>query len=221
VASSPRAGNLITDLVGDFRNLASKDSAKWLGIGASIALVGHVGDHGVSRALATPNLHEAFESGQTLGGTPLQIGGAFATYAVGRMSGSSRTAAVGSELFRAQIVAQTLTSVMKVSAGRSRPDGQTHSFPSGHTASAFASATVLQRNFGWKVGIPAYALASYVATSRIQTQRHYLSDVAFGAAVGILAGRTVTVGTAGTRFAVEPFAVSGGGGVSFNLVRKP
>jgi len=66
--------------------------------------------------------------------------------------------------------------------------------PSGHTTVAFASATVLQRHFGWKVGVPAYAVATYVAASRVEQKHHYLSDVAFGAALGIAAGRTVPMG---------------------------
>ena len=139
-------------------------------------------------------------------------------YAAGRMSGSTTTTKVGSEMFRALVVSQAVTSVLKVSVSRTRPDGAAYSFPSGHTANAFATATVFQRNFGWKVGLPAYAVASFVGASRIQTQRHYFSDVAFGAAVGILAGRTVTIGAKEARFAVSPVAVSGGGGVNFNWV---
>jgi membrane-associated phospholipid phosphatase len=82
----------------------------------------------------------------------------------------------------------------------------------------FASATVLQRDLGWKVGIPAYGIATYVAASRIQENRHFLSDVAFGAAIGIIAGRTVTLGRGDGRFAVAPMAAPGGGGVSFTWV---
>ena len=37
----------------------------------------------------------------------------------------------------------------------------------------------------------ANLIASYVAMSRIHDNRHYLSDVVFGAAVGAIAGRTV------------------------------
>ena len=37
-----------------------------------------------------------------------------------------------------------------------------------------------------------YAIASYVAASRLHDNVHYLSDVVFGAAVGSIAGRTVT-----------------------------
>ena len=55
---------------------------------------------------------------------------------------------------------------------------------------SFASAAVLQEHFGWKVGLAAYAGAAYVATSRLSERQHYLSDVVFGAAVGIAAGST-------------------------------
>ncbi len=100
---------------------------------------------------------------------------------------------------------------------RDRPEGTGFSFPSGHTATAFASATVLQRRFGWKAGIPAYGIATYVAASRVEMQRHYLSDVAFGAALGIVAGRTVGIGH-GHSLMVTPLAVPRGGGVGFSVL---
>jgi membrane-associated phospholipid phosphatase len=84
---------------------------------------------------------------------------------------------------------------------------------------SFASATVLQQHFGWRAGAPAYALASYVALSRVQMQRHYLSDVAFGAALGIAAGRTITVGHE-RNLRVEPMAADGGGGVQFSWLGR-
>jgi hypothetical protein len=98
---------------------------------------------------------------------------------------------------------------LKYSIRRVRPDDTSFSFPSGHTAVSFASATVLQRHFGWKIGVPAYALASYVGASRIQAKRHYFSDVA---------GRSVTVGRGDGCFAVAPMAAPGGGGVGFTWI---
>ena len=80
------------------------------------------------------------------------------------------------------------------------------------------AGTVLQRHYGWKAGGLAYGVATYVAASRIQDKRHFLSDVAFGAAIGIAAGRTVTIGVGDNRFAVAPTVTRGGGGVSFSLV---
>jgi membrane-associated phospholipid phosphatase len=101
-----------------------------------------------------------------------------------------------------------------MSVRRERPDGTEFSFPSAHTSVTFASATVLQRHFGWKAGVPAYAMASYVAASRIHDKRHFLSDVAFGAAVGVVSGWTVTVGHGQTRVTMAPVAAPGGGGLS-------
>jgi membrane-associated phospholipid phosphatase len=57
----------------------------------------------------------------------------------------------------------------------------TQSFPSGHSASEFSTAAVLSRHCGWKVGVPATVVAAYVATARVKDNRHYLSDVIFGA----------------------------------------
>ena len=76
---------------------------------------------------------------------------------------------------------------------RERPDGSgANSFPSGHAADTMAFATALERHFNWKFYMPAYAAATYVAISRLHDNRHFASDVAAGAAVGIIAGRTVT-----------------------------
>lgn len=188
-------------------------------VGAAAAMFAHSEDARVTRSLGNQH-HETFESGGTIGGVPLQLGGALATYAVGRISHSPRAASVGVDLFQAQVLAQAVTQGIKLAARRTRPDGTTLSFPSGHTSSAFASATVLQRHFGWKAGLPAYALATYVATSRIEQKRHFLSDVTFGAVIGIVAGRTVTVGRGDARFAIAPVATNGGGAVAFTWVGR-
>lgn len=43
-----------------------------------------------------------------------------------------------------------------------------------------------------QAAVPTYLVASYVALSRLHDNRHYLSDVVFGAAIGIIVGRSVT-----------------------------
>jgi membrane-associated phospholipid phosphatase len=65
------------------------------------------------------------------------------------------------------------------------------SFPSGHASTAFTLAAVAERHFGWKVGLPAYSVAGLVAVSRLQRNKHYLSDVIAGATLGYIVGRTV------------------------------
>jgi len=81
----------------------------------------------------------------------------------------------------------------KYIARRTRPYGTDPlSFPSGHTSSAFATAAVLHGHYGWKVGVPSYAFATYVGSSRLAQNRHFLSDVVFGAGIGLAAGRATT-----------------------------
>lgn len=77
---------------------------------------------------------------------------------------------------------------LKWTVGRTRPDGDARrrnsSFPSSHSANAWAAATVLTRR--WRRGWPAFAaLAVLVSFSRMYLDRHWLSDVTAGALLGI------------------------------------
>lgn len=77
------------------------------------------------------------------------------------------------------------TLILKYSVHERRPDfSNYHSFPSGHTATTFATAAYLQRRYGWKFGGPAYALATYVAWGRVFAKKHHWWDVVAGAAIG-------------------------------------
>jgi membrane-associated phospholipid phosphatase len=84
--------------------------------------------------------------------------------------------------------AALLTEGLKYAVGRPRPYQEPSerglSFPSGHTAMAFAGAAYWQRRYGWKTGAPAYALAAAVGYSRVWSGNHYRSDVLAGAAIG-------------------------------------
>ena len=71
---------------------------------------------------------------------------------------------------------------------RARPDGEhkrsNAAFPSSHAANAFAVATVIARRWR-RATLPAFALAALVGWSRLYLNRHWLSDVVGGAALGI------------------------------------
>jgi membrane-associated phospholipid phosphatase len=218
---APSGQGIFSQILTDFRNLPSTTNLTILGVGGIGAGLGHVYDTRISNGLmASSGSGSATGIGNTLGSMQVQFGAALATYTLGKVSHSPRVTTIGADLVRAQIVTQTLTQGIKFATGRTRPDGTSYSFPSGHTSTAFATATVLQRHLGWKAGIPAYGLATFVAASRVESKRHYLSDVAFGAALGIVAGRTVTIGRGEARFAVSPAAAPGGGGVNFTWVGK-
>ncbi len=77
------------------------------------------------------------------------------------------------------------TLILKYAIKENRPDfSNTHSFPSGHSAVTFATATYIGRRYGWKWSIPAYALSTYTAWGRVYGKKHHWWDVAAGAAIG-------------------------------------
>lgn len=77
------------------------------------------------------------------------------------------------------------TFLLKGIVNERRPDGSNmHSFPSGHTCFSFASAAFLQRRYGWKFGVPAYAVAAFVGWGRVYCKRHHIWDVVAGGAIG-------------------------------------
>lgn len=83
-----------------------------------------------------------------------------------------------------------MTSALKYIIGRERPNGNDkHSMPSGHTSHSFAVAAVTNELYGNKIGTAAYLVAGLVAISRINDNKHYLSDVIIGAGLGTVIGR--------------------------------
>src|SRR5437667_10134942 len=122
-------------------------------------------------------------------------------------------------MLRAQIVSQVIVQGMKVAVRRDRPTGECCAFPSGHAVATFATAAVLERHLGYRAAWPTLAIATYVATSRLHDNVHYLSDVVFGAALGTATGWTV-VGTHGrTDYTLAPTPIRGG--VMVAIIRTP
>ena len=93
-------------------------------------------------------------------------------------------------LFKGEVIMLATVFSLKSLTREPRPDGSSNnSFPSGHTAQAFAAATFLNEEykdrFHW-MPYAAYGLASGVGMLRIANNRHYVSDVLMGAGLGIL-----------------------------------
>jgi membrane-associated phospholipid phosphatase len=220
--SVPSIRHVLTDTIGSFGRLPTRMNAAWLAGGGLAALAVHPADAPLARQMpASRSVDDFLGPGGPLGSAAVQLGMGAGVYLIGRASNSGCASSVGADLLRAQVVAQALTLGLQHSVRRKRPDdGSGFSFPSGHTSVTFATATVLQQ-FGWKAGLPAYALASYVAVQRVEANRHYLSDVIFGAAVGIVSARAS--GLVGAHvgiptkhsFAMIPSVVPGGAGIAF------
>lgn len=81
----------------------------------------------------------------------------------------------------------------KTTIDAERPDKSGNdSFPSNHTANAFASATNLYLRYGWEAGLPAYGVATLVGVGRVEAKKHYWRDVLAGAALGTLTAYVFT-----------------------------
>ena len=213
--------SLLKDSASDFVAFPKRRST-WtiLGIGAAAALAVHPADDYVqSHIVGNETANNFFSLGQWVGSAYVQFGSAVGLWAVGRYvvapaDGGSRTnkySEVGFDLLRAQILSGVIVQGMKYSFQRERPSGACCAFPSGHSAAAFAAAAVLERHLGYRLSWPALAAATYVATSRLVDNRHFVSDVVFGAAVGTASGWTV-VGTRGRKhpIVIQPVPVKGG-----------
>jgi membrane-associated phospholipid phosphatase len=80
-----------------------------------------------------------------------------------------------------------VTAGLKYSINETRPNGESRSFPSGHTSIAFTGAEFIRTEYGWRWAAPAYVAAGFVGWSRVEAKKHYVHDVLAGAALGVLA----------------------------------
>src|SRR5438445_3366305 len=136
--------------------------------------------------------HENFgKIGANLGGGIAVAGMTVGFFSAGRFSHGDRFRATTYDLSQAIIVNQVWTQILKFSIRRERPDGSNRqAFPSGHASNAFTAAETITRHYP-KLAIPGYAVATFIATSRLAANKHHLSDVVAGAGFGYGVGRLV------------------------------
>jgi membrane-associated phospholipid phosphatase len=201
----------------DVKHMPRLNSVYWLAGGAALAAAVHPADDRVNARLVNSSTDKLWVPGKVIGSTPMILGASFATYVIGRAEQMNRLQHLGMDELEAAILTEGVVAGAKQIGRRDRPlnpDGTRqsgYSFPSGHSATTFAAATVLQQHLGYKAGVPTYLIASYVAASRLHDNRHFASDVVFGAATGIVIGRSVT--WHGRNFYASPMLVPNGAGV--------
>jgi len=133
------------------------------------------------------------------------VAGLFGIYGV--VANSDPAKKITIELLQGGIYAEAITTIMKIAIGRARPyydqnpysfrpftffNDDFHSMPSGHTTSAMALSTVMSRHaktVAFK--ILAYLPTAFTMVSRIYQDKHWMSDVIPGAAIGYFAGNWV------------------------------
>jgi membrane-associated phospholipid phosphatase len=210
---------LFYNLIEDIKHLPARQNLYLAAVGGGLAAAVHPVDQTFNIRLLShyDAVNTAFAPGKYIGDTPEQVAASLGAYLFGRLAAQPKVAHLGMDLVQAQILTEMLIEPIKFGTQRLRPDNSNRqSFPSGHAAITFATATVIERHLGWKKSVLGYAVASYVAASRLHDNRHYLSDVVFGAAVGSIAGRTV-VHHAADYWALAPVYVPGGGAIFVTL----
>jgi len=210
---------LVKDIVADFKAFPQREST-WviLGVGGAAALAVHPADNSVNSHLVSSGWADnLWKPGHIIGG-PVMYGVPIALYLGGRYllapaTGESQTnkwSHLGLDLLRAELEEEVIVQALKVSVRRTRPDGTSYSFPSGHAAATFALAAVLERHLGYRFAWPTLVIATYVGTSRLHDNVHHLSDVVFGAAIGTATGWTVVGRHGRSNYAFVPTPVPGG-----------
>ncbi len=99
---------------------------------------------------------------------------------------NSERRAIG--MVKATLYSGLITNILKPIVAEKRPNGGKHSFPSGHTTTAFAFASFVANEHPWYIGIPAYTMATFVGYARIHDNYHYIHDVMAGATIGMSYG---------------------------------
>ena len=199
---------------GDFGHLPSRHTAAVLAGGGALALLAHHFDDDVNAHLQGSSFAKTFFApGKFIGQGATLVGTSFAVYGIGRATDNRKMSHLGMDLLRATLEDAAIVYAIKLGVRRDRPTGECCSFPSGHASVTFAAASVLWRHLGWKAAVPTYTVASYVAASRLHDNRHFLSDVVFGSAVGVAVGHTVTMHTlhGHENWAIQPMPIPGGG----------
>jgi len=215
---------LVFETASDFKTFPQRRST-WviLAIGGAAAALAHPADDSLNAKLAGEAAGRFFAPGKYIGSDYVLVGSAATLYLIGRymlphVEGQPKTNKVshlGFDLIRSLILSGVLTQGIKVAVQRDRPNGDCCSFPSGHSSATFAVASVLERHLGYRASWPMFLVATYVATSRLHDNVHFLSDVVFGASLGIASGWTVVGRHGRSNYAVLPVPVRGGVMVSF------
>lgn len=96
-------------------------------------------------------------------------------------------------MVKSTVYSGLVANVLKKTIREPRPNqsNSRESFPSGHTTTAFAFASVIGTEHEWYWGVAAYSMASLVAYSRINDNAHRLHDVVGGAVLGLSYGLSI------------------------------
>ena len=162
-----------------------------IGGAATWLAVEHENAASTAKAIDDSPLDAGGDLGNQYGRASFLALGTAGLWTAGRIANNPNVTGAARDLATGLLIDGALVFALKTSIDRTRPNGEHWSFPSGHTASAFTVAPILNSRFGWRVGVPAYALAIATGLGRVEEHWHFPSDVIAGATLGLIVGETV------------------------------
>jgi membrane-associated phospholipid phosphatase len=219
-----------------------KHDLKWLLPGAALVGTAFALDRTVLQNVSTdPTRVNDYRRASNITGIYIPVAAAGTALFAGTIRHDEHLRETGALAMTAMADTQLLTSFLKFATDRARPEatglnsqsgsfwpGGSHSssadsFPSGHTANAFAVAHVIADEYpGWKVKLAVYSLAAATGFERIQGREHFPSDVLVGGAIGYLVGGYIFdhhSSRSKTHVAFAPMVGRGGAGISLRISR--
>ena len=160
--------------------------------GASVAMHASDADKKIAENFDDHHIFHDFtdESLNVIGHPWTQIGASALWYVVSSQKNDELSKQRAKTMVSALTVTGAVTMGLKAIRHKEAPNGKNWAWPSGHTSSSFAVASILDEFYGPKVGIPAYGLACFIAYRMMDTGDHWASDVVFGATLGWVIGHT-------------------------------
>ena len=194
--------------------------------GASIAMHSSGADKELAENFDNPRVFHGFtdESLNIIGSPWTHLVASSLWYATSAKNQDEFSKQRAGAMLRALGVTSVITMGLKAIRDNDSPNGKKWAWPSGHAASSFTVASVLDEFYGPRVGIPAYAAASLVSYRMIDSGDHWGSDIIFGATLGWVVGHTFAgkhkeLEIAG--FKVLPYMAGNNGPVmGFSLVKQ-
>jgi membrane-associated phospholipid phosphatase len=184
--------------------LISRQTATVAGLLFGAALMGDRSFREEAQERRSNTTNSMAKLGNTLGEWRIVVPALSAGYLAGELAGSRDLKRVMLHAGAAAALATGISSSLKYTIGRSRPPvagdpdqfrpfSGSNSFPSGHTAVAFAIATSIadETDDSWS-DVALYGAATLTAMSRINDDRHWTSDVLIGGLIGHLSARWVS-----------------------------
>ncbi len=160
--------------------------------GASVAMHNTDADKNIDESLRSRAFSDTADKTFDVAGNPwTHLGATGLWYLFSQANDDELNQQRAISMLSALLITDASVFTLKAIRNNDTPNGKDLAWPSGHTASSFCVASVLDEYYGPRVGVPAYIGASLVAWRMMDSGDHWASDVLFGGTLGFIVGHTV------------------------------